>query len=150
MLSRRATLSLIAGGSIKIGAGCRIHHFAQLLTYRGHIILGENCSVNPFTILYGHGGLTIGNNVRIAAHVVIIPSNHNFQRIDIPIFQQGHSQKGITIGDDVWIGANSVILDGVTIGNGAIVSAGAVVRADVAPYEIVGGVPAKRIGVRGC
>jgi acetyltransferase-like isoleucine patch superfamily enzyme len=93
--------------------------------------------------LYGHGkGLVIGNNVLIAGHCLIIPANHIFTRKDIPINKQGTESKGIIIEDDVWIAAGCQILDGVTIGKGAIIAAGSVVNKSVDAYSIVGGVPA--------
>ena len=110
--------------------------------------MGDHCSVNPYTIIYGHGGLEIGNGVRIAAHCVIIPANHNIDDPSIPIIKSGLTCKGICIGNDVWIGARCVILDGVTIGDGAVIAAGAVVTRNVEPFMIVGGVPAKPIRLR--
>jgi acetyltransferase-like isoleucine patch superfamily enzyme len=118
------------------------------MTYGGVIKIGDGCSINPYSILYGHGNLTIGNNVLIAAHTVIIPANHNFKDLEIPIHQQGLTTKGICIEDNVWIGAGCKILDGVTIGFGAIVAAGAVVTKDVVPNTIVGGVPARLLKTR--
>lgn len=111
--------------------------------------MGDHVTVNPFSVLYGHGGLRIGSNVLIAAHVIIIPANHRFDRADILIRKQGESRLGITIGDDVWIGAGARILDGVTIGTGCVVAAGAVVTRDVQPYSVVAGVPARTIKRRG-
>jgi acetyltransferase-like isoleucine patch superfamily enzyme len=99
-------------------------------------------------VLYGHGGLRIGNFVRIATHCVLVPANHGFDRLDVPIARQPVQALGITIEDDVWIGANSVVLDGVTIGRGAIIGAGTVVTKDVRPYAICVGNPARVIGDR--
>ncbi len=135
-------------GHITIGDYTLIAEYAMLITYSGYITLGSRCSVNPFTMLYGTGGLEIGNNVHIGAHCTIVASNHIFKRVDIPISDQGSSGKGIKIDDDVWIGAGVRILDGAYIGKGAVVGAGAVVRGKVEPYTIVGGVPARQIGVR--
>jgi acetyltransferase-like isoleucine patch superfamily enzyme len=118
------------------------------MTYGGFIRIGDHCSVNPFCVLYGHGGLTIGNNVRIATCTVIIPANHVFSDLDIPIHKQGTTALGIVIEDNVWIGANVTILDGVRIGRGAVIGAGAVVTKDVDPLHVVGGVPACTIKVR--
>ncbi len=98
--------------------------------------------------VYGQGGVKIGNYVRITAHTIIVAPQHIFKRRDIPICEQGIESKGIIIEDDVWIGAHCTILDGVKIGKGAIIAAGAVVTKDVAPYSTVGGVPAKLIKVR--
>ena len=73
----------------------------------------------------------------------MIPSNHNYARTDIPIYRQGETSKGIVIEDDVWIGARVTILDGVRVGGGSIIAAGAVVSKDVEPFSVVGGVPAR-------
>jgi acetyltransferase-like isoleucine patch superfamily enzyme len=143
MISRRAEISIINGGSVSIGPRTRIHQSAMLLTYKGDIRIGANCSVNPYAILYGEGGLIIGDGVRIAAHTVIIPSNHNFKDPDVPIFRQGHTQKGVVIGDDVWIGTHCTILDGVTVGNGCVIGAGSVVTKSIPEYSVVAGVPAR-------
>ena len=83
----------------------------MLLTYGGDISIGNFCSINPFSVIYGHGGVKIGDGVRIATHCVIIPANHNFEAIDQFIFQQGETRKGIIIEDDVWLGAGARILD---------------------------------------
>ena len=130
---------------IRIGARCQISAYAMLMTYGGSIEIGDDCSVNPFCVLYGHGGLKIGSCVRIAAGTVIIPANHNFEDVNRPILEQGVSARGIVIEDDVWIGANVTVLDGVRICRGAVVAAGAVVTQDVEAFTIVGGVPAKLI-----
>ncbi len=133
---------------IIIGDHCELFPYSMLMSYGGKIEIGSNCTVNPFSILYGHGGLKIGNFVRIAAHVVVIPANHVYTDREIPIAKQGLSQEGIVIEDDVWIGSGARVLDGVRIGRGAIIAAGAVVTKNVDPYTIVGGVPAKVIGNR--
>jgi acetyltransferase-like isoleucine patch superfamily enzyme len=78
----------------------------------------------------------------------MIAENHNFQDPSRSVNTQGVSNQGIRIGNDVWIGACVTILDGVTIGDHSILAAGAVVNKDVAPYEIVAGIPAKRIRYR--
>lgn len=137
------------GGKIVIGTGNEILNGCLLMTYGGSILMGNNCSINPYTVLYGHGkGLTIGNNVLIAGHCLIIPSNHVFSRTDVPIKSQGATSVGIIIEDDVWIAAGCQILDGVTLGKGSVIAAGSVVNKTVEPYSIVGGVPAKIIKMR--
>jgi acetyltransferase-like isoleucine patch superfamily enzyme len=147
-LDEDCVLDTRAGGSIEIGERTELHRGALLMTYGGDIRIGRNCSVNPYCVLYGHGGLTIGDNVRIAAHVVIVSANHNFARTDIPIAHQGVTARGINIGSDVWIGAGARVLDGIRVDDGAIIAAGAVVNGDVPARTIVGGVPARSIGVR--
>ncbi len=133
---------------IRIGKGTVILRGVMLLTYGGSICIGNDCSVNPFSILYGHGGLVIGDGVRIAAHTIIIPQQHRFDDLELPIYKQGVSRKGIKIEDDVWIGANCTVLDGVRIGKGSVIGAGSVVTRDVPPYSVAVGVPAKVIKQR--
>ncbi|MBX5217679.1 MULTISPECIES: acyltransferase [unclassified Rhizobium] len=114
---------------------------------RGDVILGDDCSVNPYACVSGK--VTCGNGVRIASHASIVGFNHGFDDPDRPIHRQGVISLGIAIGDDVWIGANCVILDGVTIGKGAVIAAGAVVTGDIPPMAIAGGVPARVLRRRG-
>tara|TARA_R100000935_G_scaffold20725_1_gene39017 strand:- start:2860 stop:3249 length:390 start_codon:yes stop_codon:yes gene_type:complete len=115
----------------------------------GSIELGDDCSLNPYSILYGQGGLKIGNGVRIAAHTVIVPSNHGFDDLTQPIFKQKSTGQGVVIEDDVWIGANCTILDGVRIAKGCVIGAGSVVSKSTEPFGIYAGVPARFIKKRG-
>lgn len=131
-----------------IGERSYIGQFSQLSPQDGFIKIGANCTIHPFCVLLGEGGITIGNDVRIATSTIIASANHIFKDRDVPIWKQGMNAKGIRIADNVWIGANCTILDGVTIGNGAVIAAGAVVNKDVDEYCIVGGVPAKLIKYR--
>lgn len=114
---------------------------------RGDIELGENVSVNPYACLSGK--VTVGNGARIASHVSIVGFNHGFDDTDTPIYRQPLTSLGIDIGDDVWIGANAVVLDGVKIGRGAIIAAGAVVAKDIPAMAVAGGVPARVLKYRG-
>lgn len=143
-----AKISSEGGGSFDLGERCEVGVGVQILTYGGRIQIGSDCSFNPYCVIYGHGGLRIGNSVRIATHTVIIPANHVFSDTSVPIRLQGLSMLGVVIEDDVWIGAGVRVLDGVTIGAGSIVAAGAVVTKDVPAFSIVGGVPARVIGQR--
>lgn len=95
------------------------------------------------------GPVSIGDHVMMGPEVHIYTRNHDFSRRDIPMIDQGDTiSEPVIIGDDVWIGARSIILPGVTVGNGAIIAAGSVVTKSVAPYTIVGGNPAKLIKER--
>lgn len=103
--------------------------------------LGINC--------YVRGPLIIGSDVMMGPDVMIFHGDHSMSRRDIPMRLQGDSvSKPVVIGDDVWIGARSIILKGVHVGKGAVIAAGAVVTKDVPEYAIVGGVPAKVIKYR--
>jgi acetyltransferase-like isoleucine patch superfamily enzyme len=140
---------VICTGPVTLGERCDIRDDAIIDAQCGPVTLGRRVGVNPFCILYGAGGLSIGNDVLIAAHTVVIPSNHRIDGLDVPIYDQGTTQQGVSIGSDVWLGTHVVVLDGVTIGDGAVVAAGAVVTRDVAPRAIVGGVPARLLRMRG-
>ena len=114
---------------------------------RGDVEFGAHCTVNPYAMISGK--VRCGDGVRIASHVSIVGFNHGFDDPSVPIYRQKHETLGIVIEDDVWIGANAVLLDGVTVGRGAVIAAGAVVSKDVPPMAIVGGVPARVVRYRG-
>lgn len=139
----------VKGSRIVIGSHSEIYDYVTIRCVggSGDVIIGQHCYVNPTCVLYSGNGIRLGDYVLLAPGVMIMPTNHNFARRDIPIRHQGFSSSkgGIVIEDDVWLGANSVVLDGAHIGRGAIVAAGSVVTGNIPPYEIWGGVPAKRI-----
>lgn len=109
----------------------------------GDVMIGSHTRVGLHNTVIGP--VTIGDHVNLAQGITITALNHNFadksQRID----QQGISTDAVTIGNDIWIGANAVVLPGVTIGDHSVVAAGAVVTKDVPPHSLVAGVPAKII-----
>lgn len=113
--------------------------------YPQNVKIGFSARMNRNVFITARERIIIGNYVMIGPNVVINSGNHNFTSVDRPMRLQGHSSKQIIIEDDVWIGANAVILPGVTLGKGCIIGAGAVVTHNVSPYSIVGGVPAKLI-----
>lgn len=133
---------------ITLGDGCRIGPHAALHAPVGFIEMGRNVYVGPQSILRGDGGLRIGDDVLISPQVVIMSANHVFSRTDVPIRLQGETRQGITIGDDVWIGAGAKVVDGVHIEKGAVIGAGAVVTREIPAYAIAVGVPARVIGYR--
>lgn len=138
------------GGKITIAAGARISEYAVLAPFGGEMQIGRNVYIGSHAALFAHGGgLKIGSDVLIANHVTIVPASHGFSEIDRPMRDQAPSSIGITIMDDVWIGAGARILDGVTLGRGCLVAAGAVVNKSVPEYTIVAGVPARVIATRG-
>ncbi|WP_446785264.1 acyltransferase [Macellibacteroides fermentans] len=100
------------------------------------------------SVIYGQGGTNIGNGVRIAAHCVIVPSNHIFDDPDEYIYKQGLSKKGIIIEDDVWLGAGVKVLDGVVIKKGCVFGANSVVTKSTEKNGIYVGIPAKLIKYR--
>jgi acetyltransferase-like isoleucine patch superfamily enzyme len=114
---------------------------------RAIIRIGKNTTIGYHTFIFASDAVTIGDNCLIAPFVYIVDSNHGTSR-DQLINTQGNRARSIDIGNDVWLGVGARVLVGTRIGAGAIVAAGAIVTADVGPYAIVGGVPAKRIGER--
>jgi len=134
-------LFLVCAG-VKIGRGSQIN-MRLYLVGPGRFFIGDHTHINPGCLVDYRAGVDIGDNVSISHRVMLITGGHdvrspNFKEVDLPI----------RIGDHVWIGAGATVLKGVTIGEGAVVAAGAVVTRDVAPYAIVGGIPAKPIGTR--
>lgn len=112
------------------------------------IEIGENTFIGPYTCIAGPGNVKIGKHCLIAAHTGIVANNHVFSDPVQKIREQGVTTKGIEIGDDCWLGYGVKILDGVNIGKGSVIGAGAVVTKDIPPYSIAVGVPAKVIGDR--
>lgn len=113
------------------------------------ISFGRNYHINTGCTFDGRGGLTMGDHVLIGPNVVLVSSQHRWDlSTEIPMIQQGHQSAPISIGDDVWIGANSVITPGVTLATGTVVGAGSVVTGSTEPYTIVAGAPARPIGTR--
>lgn len=127
MLERGVTVTPLENGSIQIGNG----------TYIG-----------PFSCLAGPGHISIGKDCLIASSVGIYANNHIFTDLNTAIRHQGKTTKGIVIEDGCWLGANVNVLDGVTIGTGSIVGAGAVVTKSIPPMSIAVGVPAQVISRR--
>jgi len=109
----------------------------------GDVIIGDHTRIGLHNTVIGP--VTIGNHVNLAQGITVTALNHNFAEKGLRIDEQGVSTTPVTIGDDIWIGANAVILPGVTIGNHSVVAAGAVVTKDVPPHTLVAGVPAKKI-----
>lgn len=115
----------------------------------GHVRIGANTRVDVFSILYGQGGLSIGAGCAIAGNVTIYSQSNQYRATPgRQILDQPIRYAPVSIGDGVWIGAGAIILPGVTIGNHAVVSAGALVRSDVPARAVVAGVPARQIGTR--
>ncbi|MCR5818294.1 MAG: acyltransferase [Prevotella sp.] len=126
-----------------IGRKSVIESFSCINNAVGDVIIGDYTRVGLHNTIIGP--VRIGNNVNLAQGITVTALNHNFDDTTKRIDQQGVSTKAVTINDDVWIGANAVVLPGVTIGTHSVVAAGAVVSKDVPPYTIVAGVPAKVI-----
>lgn len=123
---------------LELGAGSWIAAGAVM---RGHVTIGDDTSINPNAHVAGI--VRIGSGVRIAGQASLYGFNHGHASVDIPIHRQPHTAIGIEIGDEVWIGANAVIIDGCRIGRHSIVAAGAVVTRSFPEYQIIAGNPAR-------
>ncbi len=139
-------------GAISIGERTTV---ALGAIVQGNVILGDDSSVQAYSVLVGYGSrdaptgqVRIGNGVRIAPHVMMIAANHVFSDPGRPIHRQGLDHGPILIEDDVWIGGRVNVLAGVTVGQGSVIGAGAVVTKDVPPYSVAVGVPARVIKSR--
>jgi acetyltransferase-like isoleucine patch superfamily enzyme len=135
--------AIIAAPYLAIGKGAEIGDYVVIKTPQ-KITIGEYTQINFFTVIYGGHEITIGNNVMIAPHVMIAAGNHDYVQTEKPMRFAGDLSSGpVRIEDNVWICAHCTITDGVTIGHDAVVAANSVVTRDVAPYDIVGGQPAR-------
>lgn len=142
----------IKGSKIIIGANSVVDSFVKVKPAggTGDLIVGTNTIINSGCVLYTGNGITIGNDVRVAANCTFAPTNHAFASKKSPIYQQRFmpSKGGIVVEDDVWVGANCVLLDGAMLRRGCVVGAGTVVRGEVEAFTIVAGNPLETIGKR--
>ncbi len=144
LVSARAEVDL--SSNLVIGRGAEISAFAKVKAIGGPLHIGSRSSIGTGCFLSaGYGGIRIGDDVMIASNVVIVANNHRYDRVDVPMNQQGGTSQGIVIEDDVWIGANSCIMDGAHIETGVVVAAGSVVSGKVAKRSVVVGNPARSV-----
>lgn len=127
--------------SVDRGVDLKVHQ-------QGEILIGKSTYIGPYTCISCYGKLKIGRDCLIASHSSIYAHNHSFGNPTQKIANQGFDCQGITIEDDCWLGSGVRVVDGVTIGRGSIIGAGAVVSRDIPPYSVAVGVPAKVISRR--
>ena len=140
------------GSQLYIGANSSIDSFVKIkfVGGLGDIVIGKQTFINSGTVIYSGNGVCIGDSVLIAANCSIAPVNHAYMDKAKLISKQGflRSRGGIVIENDVWIGCNTVIIDGAQIGRGAVIGAGSLVNGVIPEYSISVGSPAKVIGSR--
>lgn len=142
-------IDCLSKGGLRIGKGSKIGRFSivrvsgTLTDLGGEILIGSNVGIGDYAHIGGAGAVVIGDDTITGAYLSIHPENHVYDSFDIPIREQGVSRKGISIGENCWLGAKVTLLDGSSIGNGCIVAAGSVVTKKFGDNLIVGGVPAK-------
>lgn len=139
---------LVARYLARTGPGLRVHEGVRIRNV--HLLaMGDDCELGVDNFLQAGGGITLGHRVMLGPGVKIWSVNHNFERVDIPINQQGYTREAVTIEDDCWLGANVFIFPGVSLPRGCVVSAGSVVsKKKYPPFSILAGYPARVIGNR--
>jgi acetyltransferase-like isoleucine patch superfamily enzyme len=155
-IASTAELRVGPGGSVElamnssVGSGAFLIAESQDAGVPARLAVGTGTAINEYCNLRAAGGdIIIGENCLLAQFVSVIASNHGTASGTLILTQPwDRSKTGVRIGNDVWVGANTVLLPGVTVHNGAIIAAGAVVTCDVPSEEIWGGIPAKRISKR--
>ena len=142
----------VKGSSLTIKSGTVIDSFVKIKFTGGvgDIEIGSNCYINSGTVLYSGNGISVGNDVLIASNCTIAATGHKYSDSSKSIRAQGFpdSRGGVLIEDDVWIGANSVILDGSVIHKGAVVGANSLVRGELVSNGVYFGSPAVLMGFR--
>ena len=142
---KKSYLSLCFGARI----GKRVVFYPGVWIFPGrNLVLGNDVDIAFGVLITTRGGVYIGDRTLIGYGTKILSANHAIPDGRATIFSSGHQSKQVHIERDVWIGANAIILPGVTIGEGAVIGAGSVVTRDVSEFSIVGGVPAKLIRYR--
>ncbi|PPI86014.1 acyltransferase [Marinobacter maroccanus] len=144
--SRLKALILSVVGA-KIGARPVIYPNTWIFPGKG-LVVGDDVDLALGVIITTNGGVLIGDRVLIGYRSQILSANHRIPEGKGQIFGSGHNYAEVNIGDDVWIGANVIVLPGVTIGEGAVIAAGSVVTGDVPAFCIAAGVPARVIKER--
>lgn len=141
-------VQLVAPENIRLGREVSLHGNAYVNAAgpQGSVRIGDRTHVDQFCVLYGQGGLSIGQACAIASGVIVYSQTNQIGAdAEARVIDQPVLYAPVRIGDDVWVGARAVILPGVTVGDHAVIGAGAVVREDVPAWAIVAGVPARVI-----
>jgi len=136
-------------GFVMLGNDVNLNRNVYVGGFGPALNIGDRTQLNRGVCVDGRGGVSIGTDVLIGPGAQLISYQHKFSDRNKTINTQGFSVAPIIVEDDVWIGANAVLVSGVTIGKGSVVGAGAVVTRSFPPYSIIAGVPARTIGTRG-
>jgi len=129
-------------GAIAVGDGAWIEQGVIINAFGGLVDFGRDVFIGPYAVIYGHGGVHIGDDTLISMHCRILSSNHTVPPLGTPIRSQPDILLPTKIGSDVWLGAGVTVLGGVTIGDGCVIGAGAVVTKDLPAGAIAVGIPA--------
>lgn len=136
------------GNNFSLGRNSTIECTGVIRDLGDSLEIGDDVGISANAFISVRGKVSIGSSTIFGPGVKLFAENHIFSDRNTPIYLQGATKKGISIGEDCWIGADAIILDGVTIGKGCVIAGGAVVNKDIPDYSIAAGVPAKIIGTR--
>lgn len=138
-----------AAGDFRVEDGVLVSRDCILSGKHGYVRIGARANLGARCLLYSAGGIDIGADTMLAANCYVGGGRYDHRtRTDVPMSNQPVPGRGVSIGDDCWLGAGVVVTDGVSIGTGCVIGAGAVVTADVPEYSIAAGVPARVVGRR--
>lgn len=138
-LKRRWRLALWKARLQSLGDGCLIYS-RVVIHFPKHVSIGARSSVAEFVHMWGGGGISIGNDVMIASHVIISSQTHD---LNARVFRESYIEAPCIIEDNVWIGAGAIVLPGVRIGSGSMIGAGSVVTKTIPPRSLAVGIPAR-------
>jgi len=137
----RTRMDVVPWNKFELGKDSTIEDFSTINNGVGNIIIGDRTRIGLSNTIIGP--VTIGNDIRLAQNITLSGLNHNYDDISLPIHAQGVYTSPIVIEDETWIGANVVVVAGVTIGKHCIVAAGSVVTKNIPPYSVAVGNPAR-------
>lgn len=145
VIEDRAVIDLGTSGTglLRLGPRSKIKVGVVIRCYNGLIAIGHHTSIGDYCVLHGHGGISIGADVGVGPHCTLAASQHIAEPTSTPIRYQGETARGIVVEDNVWIGAGSQILDGVTVGSGGVIGAGSVATRSTPRDHICFGVPCR-------
>lgn len=142
-ICRYTRMDVMPWNKFQLGKNSTIEDFATINNGVGDVIIGERTRIGLSNTLIGP--VTVGNDIMFAQNIVVSGLNHSYEDVSRSIHDQKVSTAEIKIEDEAWIGANAVIVAGITVGKHSVVAAGSVVTKDVPPYSIVAGNPARLI-----
>lgn len=142
-IRRRTRMDVVPWNKFELGDYSTIEDFSAINNGVGPVIIGDRTKIGLSNTIIGP--VTIGNDIRLAQNITLSGLNHNYEDISLPIHKQGVSTSPIIIEDESWLGANVVVVAGVTIGKHSIVAAGSIVTKNIPPYSVAVGNPARII-----
>lgn len=142
-IQKTARMDILPNHKFNLGNNSTVEDFCTINNGVGNVLIGNKTRIGISSVIIGP--VFIGDDVRLAQNVVVSGLNHNYQDVSKPIHEQGITTEDVYIGDETWIGANSVILPGVFIGKHCVIAAGSVVTKNVPSYSVAAGNPAKII-----